>query len=224
MQGKNEQKTLDIQEALQGALRQKAKLRKELRAVEREISAYKDAFRLANKRLSVTTGNSWTQLQGLSRPEACAVLMREMGGRATIAELIPKLIAAGLLAADSDRTWSKVRTALEQRLDLFVKLEAGCYALVESVGEEFPTEESPINGGRPPKPIKDKVLAVLQEEGNPLHYKVILQKLQEKGIEVHGKDPRNTLLAHLSQDPRIKSLGRGFWGLAEWVGVPTLQR
>lgn len=223
MEGKNEQKPIDIQEALQVALRHKAKLRKELHAIDREISAYKDALRLANRRLNEAKLSPWLQIEGKSRPQACAVLMKEMGGQATITELIPRLISAGLIPADSQKAWHQVRTALEQRLDLFTKVGAGRYALVESVGEEFPAEESFTNG-RPPKPIKDSIFAVLGQEGKPLHYKVILEKLQKQRITVSGKDPRNTLLAHLSQDSRFKNVDRGLWGLSEWVGVPTLQR
>jgi hypothetical protein len=216
MEIKNEQKSIGIYEALQAAIRLRTKLKKELRTVEKEIFAYRKALHLAQGRLiadaSASMAQSMSYLRGMSRPEACKILMEEMGGKASITELVPKLMAAGLITTDTEKAWNKVRTALEQRLDLFTKVGQGQYALVECLKEELPPEMPSING-RPPKPIKDKAFGILEREGKPLHYQVILEKLQEEGVTVQGRNPLNTLRAHLSQDSRFKNMGRGIWGL-----------
>ena len=209
--------TIDIQEALKAATREKTKLRKELKKIDQEIASYKGALRLAEKRLSaVSVATVPPQFQGMSRPQACAILMRQMGGEASIKELSARLSAIGLLLTNSGEAWYKVRNALDQRPDLFVKIGPGRYALVELKGQgELPLEEPSVNG-RPPTGVKGEIFQILKEEGRPLHYSPLLTKLQQRGILIGGKDPRNTLLAHLSQDHHFKNVSPGVWGLAAW--------
>lgn len=222
MESGNGDKAVDLQKALEAALETKARLTKDVRKIEQEIATYREALSLAARRLASDPALR-SRFQGMSRREACAILMKEMGGQAKITELVPKLFAAGLLPTDSGKAWYKVRTALEQRPDLFTKVGPGQYALAESVSDEHIAAEELPSNGRPPKPVRDAVCAILQVEGKPLHYTVLLNKLQERGISVGGKDPRNTLLAHLSLDPRFKNVGPGLWALSVWqhsVRVP----
>src|SRR5260221_270349 len=52
--------------------------------------------------------------------------------------------------------------------------------------------------------------------GQPLHYRQIYKKLQARGIQVPGQDPLKNVGAHLSNDQRFVSDGKGNWRLASW--------
>ena len=68
----------------------------------------------------------------------------------------------------------------------------------------------------PAAPVREAVCNILRNTGYPLDRDSIFHALQTRGIEVGGKVPRQTLSAHMSNDPRIESLGEGQWGLVEW--------
>ncbi|MEN6462308.1 MAG: hypothetical protein ABFC94_13180 [Syntrophomonas sp.] len=53
--------------------------------------------------------------------------------------------------------------------------------------------------------LRNEVVELLREVyPDMLYYRVILQRLQERGYEVGGKDPGLNLIAHISKDKRIK--------------------
>lgn len=70
----------------------------------------------------------------------------------------------------------------------------------------------------PVKLVRNTMVEILKEEGKPLHFKRIYQRLRERGVEVAGKEPARNVGAHLSADDRFDSLGQGMWGLASWNG------
>lgn len=57
---------------------------------------------------------------------------------------------------------------------------------------------------------------ILQQARKPLHKVAIHELLENLGIPVGGQNPLQNISAHMSLDPRIESLGNGFWGLSEW--------
>ena len=56
--------------------------------------------------------------------------------------------------------------------------------------------------------LTDAIYSILDEHG-PLHRKIILGKLEERGIHVGGGV--NTVGSYLSVDDRFKSVGKGLW-------------
>ena len=60
--------------------------------------------------------------------------------------------------------------------------------------------------------LRDTIYVILSEQ-HPLHRRTIYDKLAERGISVGGKDPVNTVGAHLSKDARFRKLGKGEWDL-----------
>lgn len=65
--------------------------------------------------------------------------------------------------------------------------------------------------------IVDAVVALLEEVGEPLHYRDIHQRLEERGHRVDGVDPAATLLSRFFKDPRLYRPRRGTYGLVEWL-------
>lgn len=63
--------------------------------------------------------------------------------------------------------------------------------------------------------LKDHIATIFQEEGRPLHYIEVYERLRDRGIPVPGKDPARNVGAHLSSDLRFQKLGAGRWQLAE---------
>lgn len=63
--------------------------------------------------------------------------------------------------------------------------------------------------------LRNEVVELLREVyPDMLYYRVILQRLQERGYEVGGKNPGLNLIAHISKDKRIKrGEKRGIYGL-----------
>ena len=59
----------------------------------------------------------------------------------------------------------------------------------------------------------DLVVALLEQRGEPAHYRDIYTELADRGLVVGGKDPANTLLARFFNDPRLKRVGRGTYAL-----------
>ena len=71
----------------------------------------------------------------------------------------------------------------------------------------------------PAAPIREAVYEILTKAGRPLDRDYIFEALARQGVEVGGKIPLKNLSAHMSNDPRIESVGRGIWGLVEWRSV-----
>lgn len=89
--------------------------------------------------------------------------------------------------------------------------------------EDGPPEEQPATitafptpPGRGVSAIAETVVKVLTERGTPMHYNELTSEVQLRGVRIGGKNPANTLLAHLSRDDRFYRPGRGTYGLKEW--------
>jgi len=65
--------------------------------------------------------------------------------------------------------------------------------------------------------ITDAAFGLLQELHQPLHYKDIALKLQERSVYIPGKNPAATLLSRINRDKRFKRAAkRGVYGLSTW--------
>ena len=62
--------------------------------------------------------------------------------------------------------------------------------------------------------VSDAMSDILTDE-RPLHRNVILDRVQERGIQVGGRKPVNTIGSYLSIDDRFKNVSRGVWTLAD---------
>lgn len=68
-----------------------------------------------------------------------------------------------------------------------------------------------------PVSLTDATYELLSGLHEPLHYKEITLKLQEKDINVPGKDAAATLLSRISRDGRFKrTKRRGVYALSTW--------
>jgi len=82
----------------------------------------------------------------------------------------------------------------------------------------------PISGIYGPTPsiiktssITDAVLNLLEEQHQPMHYRDIAAKLQERNTYIPGKNPAATLLTRMSRDNRFKhTKKRGMYVLSTW--------
>lgn len=75
--------------------------------------------------------------------------------------------------------------------------------------------------------VRDAAELVLQEAGEPLHYRDIHRLIAARGIEANGKDPARVVGAQLSaDDARFYSIGAnsGKWGLVAWRQHPPQRR
>jgi len=65
--------------------------------------------------------------------------------------------------------------------------------------------------------VTDAVLNLLEELHQPMHYKHIAAKLQERNTYIPGKNPAATLLSRMSRDTRFKrTKKRGMYSLSTW--------
>lgn len=67
------------------------------------------------------------------------------------------------------------------------------------------------------KEARNGLWEILRAAPGPMHARDLLVALQERGIEVRGKDPTNNVRAHLSHDDRFTSVGSGEWDLTSRV-------
>lgn len=65
----------------------------------------------------------------------------------------------------------------------------------------------------PVKLIRNALYDILSKNPGPMHARDLLAALESRGIEVMGKDRLNNVRSHLSHDPRIASVYRGYWDL-----------
>ena len=65
--------------------------------------------------------------------------------------------------------------------------------------------------------LRNVMVEILEEKGQPMHYKDIHAALTERGIKVPGEDPVRNTGAHLSGDSRFEKRGQGLWGLSVWT-------
>ena len=65
--------------------------------------------------------------------------------------------------------------------------------------------------------IREAVVVLLMENGEPVHRKTMLEQLEEYGIHVGGKVPVNSLSSTLSRFSKdFVPHGQGVWGLKSW--------
>jgi len=63
----------------------------------------------------------------------------------------------------------------------------------------------------------DKAVEILEEANEPLHFKVIYEKIEKSGFHVPGKNGAATFLAKMSRDGRFKRIKkRGTYALTIW--------
>ena len=88
----------------------------------------------------------------------------------------------------------------------FVSVGGGRWTLVG----QFDADSAPSESGK----LDDAIFAVLSAE-RPLHRRVIYNRVVEMGVTVRGEHAINNLGAHMSHDPRFRSLGGGMWDLVD---------
>lgn len=91
--------------------------------------------------------------------------------------------------------------------------------LIRLEGGDVPEQESPVvpfPSRGTTTPIGETAYAVLNDAGEPMHYQPLTREVQARGIAIGGKNPANTLLAHLSRDDRFYRPSRGTYALREW--------
>ncbi len=74
--------------------------------------------------------------------------------------------------------------------------------------------------------FRELVLALLEEEGRPLHYREVGRLLKERGHWAHIQNPERIALSRLAALSRwhlspVVNLGKGFYGLRKWVDGPS---
>ena len=101
--------------------------------------------------------------------------------------------------------------ALEAQVDAWaVILSAGGTKDTDDMGLETGTAIVRENRAVPNKQDSaDAVVELLQEVGEPLHYRQIYEILTARGFEIKGKNPPNTLLARFFDDPRLERVRQG---------------
>lgn len=116
---------------------------------------------------------------------------------------------------------------MKERLVMFEHERDALNAKVEAlrlVIEDM--EKNPDDWETPAPPrgsaVKDGMERILLEVGKPMHYRQIHEELRRRNIHVAGQNPARNVGAHLSLDPRFKSLGEGKWGLVAWEHKTTL--
>jgi len=77
----------------------------------------------------------------------------------------------------------------------------------------------------PETSITNAAFSLLEELHQPLHYKEIADKLQERNVYIPGKNPAATLLSRISRDSRFKrAMKRGVYALSTWRMPSTKRR
>ena len=64
-----------------------------------------------------------------------------------------------------------------------------------------------------PPSFLDVAAELLQDSESGVHYQALLSALNEKGVNVPGREPGANLIAHLTRDERFVRTGRGMYGL-----------
>ena len=93
-----------------------------------------------------------------------------------------------------------------------------------STSADASPDSAPRNGRRSRGPtVADRVVALLEEHGGPLHYREIATKLAESGgVLPKGKDPAANLLAQYFKDERVYRPDRGTYALREGRKVASV--
>jgi hypothetical protein len=147
--------------------------------------------------------------------EALVALARRHGGHLVGKDAVRLLQQAGRFKTPENAD-SAVYTVLSRTED-FEKLEPGVYRLVHD--DTMPATN--LKRPRAARPrlaaprgmLRNQIAALLEGEPQPVHYRAILGKLRERGIEVPGFDPVGNVRSALSKDPRFQNVGHGLWRL-----------
>ena len=152
--------------------------------------------------------------QGLPEPDVKQALMVRRQSLAKEIEGLTEVISQtqAEYAANIEKLQTKKRT-LEGALQHVVAL----LRFEGYVSETNPSDN--LNGANNAEPVSltDAAHKLLTELHEPLHYKEITLKLQEKEIHIPGKDPAATLLSRINRDGRFKrTKRRGVYALSTW--------
>ena len=98
------------------------------------------------------------------------------------------------------------RAAIRGALEVYEHGLDDVMADFKDMYEELPKPESWTGA------VGDGIQSILLLD-RPLHRKDILSRLLEQGYHIGGKNPVDSVSAHLSTAPRFKSLGNGEWTL-----------
>lgn len=72
------------------------------------------------------------------------------------------------------------------------------------------------NGGRSTQStFLDAAAEIAGNSASGVHYQEILATLNERGVNVPGRDPGANLIAHMTRDDRFVRTGRGTYGLRD---------
>ena len=105
----------------------------------------------------------------------------------------------------------------------------------DPVFSEASLVERDYDQGRSPKvrgkgdSIATAVFDILKEreylelEDRPVHYRDLVQEVEDRGIYVSGRDPGLNMIAHIHKDERFHRPKRGLYGLTEWY-PPSAKR
>ena len=111
---------------------------------------------------------------------------------------------------------------IKQREEVIARLNKE----IDALKTVYELEEAKPTGGRTTRhnsheaELTDAIESVLQEE-RPLHRRVILERVQAKGIYVGGDNAVKAMSPYLTRDNRFKNVSRGVWTLAR---TPSIER
>jgi hypothetical protein len=110
-----------------------------------------------------------------------------------------------------------VRTEALAQLKMHVQQLRELIAFVSATADDgagaSPLSTQPRSRMQPTKVARNALFEILREASGPKHSRDLLKQLQERGVEIGGKDPANNVRSYLSHDTRFVSCGQGLWGL-----------
>lgn len=124
----------------------------------------------------------------------------------------------GHVEAQLDNIGTRIEELQERRRGLVEQRSH----LVALMGDGASPQQAPNRGGADGQgdvsdlSIADRVVALIAERGEPLHYREIERELRARGyVTGGGRDPANTLLSRYFNDPRLFRPRRGTYDLRE---------
>lgn len=142
--------------------------------------------------------------------------MEATNGMSFVAELVARHRQVRRGIDDDQREMQTIQARVAEKKRALDAIEE----LIRIEGAQVPADQAdvlafpaPAAGGTP---ISEAAYAILAERGEALHYQPLTREVQARGIAIGGKNPANTLLAHLSRDQRFYRPSRGTYALREW--------
>ena len=117
------------------------------------------------------------------------------------------------MAAITEKRMKDRLAQISGEQDRLSKLAEAYLLVIADIGEQ---EKDIATASSPGQQVDDAIHAILLAEGKSLHRNEIYRQLVAQGITIAGQKPISNVGAHLSLDPRFKSVGEGRWGLAVW--------